>query len=212
MNGAEESEDFQAVGIKCRDALIAFAKDHANADWVGDLESDPPKAADFKGWANIFAERLTAGGRLRQYVKELVNRTWDLTVWLQHEGNAAPLDAEIVLDATGLLLGLFAKLINRQEHGGAERCPVCDSYRVRYDIEEDAERDGTWSGPMYASCGWEDRTFETWEERLSKMDPERVKAYFERPGIVSDRLGRGKPGGRPPALEQQDTEQDATHR
>ena len=32
MNGAEESEDFQAVGIKCRDTLIALAKEHASAD------------------------------------------------------------------------------------------------------------------------------------------------------------------------------------
>jgi hypothetical protein len=60
MNGATEAEDYQAVGIKCRDALIAVAKDHADSKWVGDI-AERPKAADFKGWANIFADRLTEG-------------------------------------------------------------------------------------------------------------------------------------------------------
>jgi hypothetical protein len=36
---------FQAVGLKCRDALIALAKDHAADEWVGTL-AEPPRAAD----------------------------------------------------------------------------------------------------------------------------------------------------------------------
>ena len=42
--------------------------------------SNPPKAADFKGWANIFADRLSQAGRLRSYLKAIVDKTWDLTV------------------------------------------------------------------------------------------------------------------------------------
>jgi hypothetical protein len=61
MNDTEESEDYQAVGVKCRDALIALGKEHAAAEWVGDV-NNPPKAADFKGWANVFADRLSEAG------------------------------------------------------------------------------------------------------------------------------------------------------
>jgi hypothetical protein len=68
MNDANESEDFQAVGVKCRDSLISLARNHAGDDWVGTLD-DPPKAADFKGWANIIADQLTDAGRLRSYLK-----------------------------------------------------------------------------------------------------------------------------------------------
>jgi hypothetical protein len=32
MNDAEESEDYQAVGVKCRDALITLGKKHAAAE------------------------------------------------------------------------------------------------------------------------------------------------------------------------------------
>jgi hypothetical protein len=51
MNDAEGSEDFQAVGVRCRDALIALGKDRAGADWVCEVK-EPPKPADFKGWGN----------------------------------------------------------------------------------------------------------------------------------------------------------------
>lgn len=66
---------------------IALAKEHATAEWVGDV-ADPPKAADFKGWAGIIAEALTEAGRLRSYLKAIAEKTWDLTVWLQHNSNA----------------------------------------------------------------------------------------------------------------------------
>jgi hypothetical protein len=39
MNDAEESEDYQAVGVKCGDALITLAKEHAAAEWVGDIHN-----------------------------------------------------------------------------------------------------------------------------------------------------------------------------
>jgi hypothetical protein len=72
-----------------------------SSEWLGDLEN-PPTASDFKAWGGLFAERL-AEDRVRAYVKGLVERTWDLTVWLQHRSDATPDDAELVLDATGHL-------------------------------------------------------------------------------------------------------------
>ena len=169
MNDAEESEDFQAVGVKCRDALIALAKDHAEASWLGEVR-DPPKAADFKGWGNIFAERLSEG-RVRSYLKTLVDKTWDLTVCLQHNSNATPLDADIVLDATGQLIGALAKLIHRQELGEPARCPRCDSYRVREDVENDDVNEGFWTSDVCNARGWRSkRVFTSWANHFEGTD------------------------------------------
>jgi len=169
MNDAEESEDFQAVGVKCRDALIALAKDHAVAGWLGEV-TQPPKAADFKGWGNIFAERLSEG-RMRNYLKALVDKTWDLTVWLQHNSNATPLDADIVLEATGQLIGALAKLIHRHEVGEPARCPRCDSYRVREDVENDDVNEGFWNSDVCAACGWRsERFFTSWAHHFEGTD------------------------------------------
>jgi hypothetical protein len=71
---------------------------------------------------------------MRSYVKVLV-KTWDLTVWLQHFSNATEYDADIVLDATAHLLGVFGKLIRRHESDEPERCPRCESYKLAEDIQ-----------------------------------------------------------------------------
>jgi len=179
MHEAEESEDYQAVGVKCRDALIALAKDHLDAEWIGHLD-DAPKAADFKGWANIFAERLCESGRLRTYLKTIVDKTWDITVWLQHNSNATPVDADIVLEATGHLIGTLGRLIRRHELDEPDRCPRCDSYRVREDIENDATDEGFWESDICAACGWQsERIFTSWRDHFEGTD---IEGYLASPG------------------------------
>ncbi|POH73457.1 hypothetical protein CVS27_11155 [Arthrobacter glacialis] len=152
MNSASESEDFQSVGIKCRDSLIALVKAHQADPWVGEV-AEPPKVADFKGWANIFADRLTED-RLRSYVKALVDRTWDLTVWLQHYSNATPMEADLVLEATSHLITTFGKLIHRQEMGSPSRCPRCESYRLHNELKHDVDANTYQESDVCAGCGW----------------------------------------------------------
>jgi hypothetical protein len=190
MNNASESEDFQSVGIKCRDALIALAKLHRDSPWVGEVP-EPPKAADFKGWANIFAERL-AEGRMRSYLKSLVDKTWDLTVWLQHNGNATPIDADLVLDATSHLISTFSKLIHRLEVGEPERCPRCESYRLDEDIQRDDTKHGFFQSTVCSACGWRSEAeFTSWDEYFEGKD---LEAYLSSSGTgVLNQLNPGSP-------------------
>tara|TARA_B100000678_G_scaffold207416_1_gene175000 strand:- start:2634 stop:3605 length:972 start_codon:yes stop_codon:yes gene_type:complete len=185
MDEASESEDFQAVGIKCRDALIALGKSHMDAPWLGEVPG-APKAADFKGWASIYAERLT-DGRMRNYLKALADKTWDLTVWLQHYSNATPVDADIVLEATAHLIGTFGKVIRRREAGEPERCPRCESYQLAEDIQHDAEQRGFFASTVCGACGWRsDVDFTPWAEHFEGSD---IEGYLSSPGLgISDRL------------------------
>lgn len=188
MDDAGESEDFQAIGIKCRDALLAAVRDHMAAEWVGEVQ-DPPKVSDFKGWGDIFAERL-AEDRVRRYVKALVERTWDLSVWLQHNSSATPDDAELVLDATGHLLSTLGRLIRRRGQGDPERCPRCGSYRLGDDMEVIEEpQPGFFKSIVCGGCGWQsDQEFTSWAEHFDGKD---VAGYLARPADgPSDRLHR----------------------
>ncbi len=188
MNAASESEDFQAVGLKCRDTLISFGKEHKNADWIGSVP-EPPKASDFKGWANIFAERLTEPGRLRSYLKSLADKAWDLTVWLQHNSAATPIDADIVLDSTSHLLRIFNHLIRKVEIGEPDRCPSCDSYRLDEDIQNDDERKGFWESTACGACGWRSEPeFTSWAEHFKDAD---IEGYLSSPGLgIPDQLNK----------------------
>lgn len=190
MNSADEAEDYQAVGIKCRDALIALAKTHADAEWIGELD-ERPKAADFKGWASIFADRLS-DGRMRAYLNALVDKTWDLTVWLQHNSNATPLDADIVIEATGQVLQVMSKLMRQREVGPPDRCPKCESYRIEEDIEQVMEPEpGFYASTVCESCGW--RTKREFTSLRDHFEGTRVLEYLATPAAgPSDRMGGHK--------------------
>jgi hypothetical protein len=154
MAHAEEAEDYQALGIQCREALLALAREHMDAPWVT-APSEKPKAADFKGWLGIYAASLTTG-RWRAYLGSLADKTWDLAVWLQHYADATEWDAELVLDATAHLLNVFTLTLVRQERGEMSRCPSCDSYRLMEDgdVEERAGRFGYLAHDVCLACGW----------------------------------------------------------
>lgn len=187
MDDASESEDYQAVGIKCRDALIALGMSFQEADWLPEL-TDPPQSANFKAWGDIAAEQLSEG-RFRRYVKALVEKTWDITVSLQHTTNATPADADFVLDATAHLIGVFARLIRRAQDGDPPRCPRCDSYRLDEDIRQDPQSEGFWASTVCAACGWQtEEQFTSWRDHF---DGTRLVEYLASSGTgISDRLHR----------------------
>ena len=190
MSEAQEAEDFQAVAIRCREALLALVREHSLAEWLPTL-ADAPKASDFKGWMSLQAAAL-AGGRVRSYLRDLADRTWDLTVWLQHFSDATELDTELVLEATAHCLTVFARVVRRYQAGLSTRCPACDSYRIAQegDVEE---RDGV---PGYASnevclaCGW---TSEQVFEPYTSEWLERAIDYLQGEPLDLGRIGREEP-------------------
>lgn len=203
MDEAGESEDFQAVGIKCRDALLAVVRDHTDADWVGEVE-EAPKISDFKGWGDVFAERL-AEGRVRSYLKALVDKTWDLTVWLQHNTNATPHDAELVLDATGHLLSALGRLIRSRDDGEPARCPRCASYRLNQDLEVvDEPEAGVLEATICGGCGWQsEQSFTSWVEHFEGKEQELLSYITQTPEGPLDRLHRrSMPPARKPGTDE----------
>ncbi len=117
MDTAGEAEDFQAVGVMCRETLLALTREYASAEWVR-IPGERPQSANFKEWASLLAESL-AEGRLRAYLKSLSDKTWDLCVWLQHYADATPWDAELAVDATAHVLGVFSDSPDRSVGGHA---------------------------------------------------------------------------------------------
>ncbi|MEV7413474.1 hypothetical protein AB0O04_37355 [Streptomyces althioticus] len=171
---AEEAEDFQAVGIRCRESLLALVRDNIGASWVRVHEDKPPQAANAKAWFGIFANSLTGNSKPRTYFKSLGERTWDLAVWLQHYVDASEIDAEIVLGATREVLRTFALLHADYSQPVEQRCPECDSYQVVKESSEVIEKDGAFGTLLHdecAACGWRsEQSFDEWpRERLRRL-------------------------------------------
>lgn len=189
MNTANDAEDFQAVGVKCRESLLALARENCDASWVGEV-SDPPQLDNLKKWMSIFADRLLPSGRQRSYLKDVTDKTWDLTVSLQHNTDATPWDAEMALSAVEHLLHFFMLVRVKHERGAPARCPRCGSYRLAGDgeVDEVDGEEGYAEWTVCAACEWtSEREFESFEDWEVRVKASRQR-FFEEHGRMPDDL------------------------
>ncbi len=129
---ADEAEEFQSVGMRCREALISFVKESTDIVKM-ENKTTLPKASDFNGWTDLIGNTIAAGSsaeRRRGYLKSIAKSTWELVNWLTHADSATKFDAYFAYKATGHVLSAWSVLILRYEHGVPDRCPKCASYRL----------------------------------------------------------------------------------
>ena len=141
---AREAEDYQAIGMRLRECLVSAVSEFADDGLVPD-GTERPKAADVKGWIDLFARCVAAGpsaAKLRSYLKAMGEETWSYVNWLTHAKNAVHFDAEIGLGITSHLLATLTASAMRASARQNERCVECDSYAV---IAGECR-----------SCGWTD--------------------------------------------------------
>jgi hypothetical protein len=154
---AEEPEDLQAVGMRCREALLAFVRSAGSAEMVSPVD-EAPKRADFVGWSALIARAAAPGGSreaLRDYLKSTARATWQYVNWLTHAAKPSPADAHLAVEATEHILLAFCSSLLRHAHGFPDACPSCGSYRVVQDHRPEIE--GDWPYVMVcASCDWEE--------------------------------------------------------
>jgi hypothetical protein len=152
---ADEVETFQAIGLRCRESLLAFVKEAQvvvpPSDATGEL-----KAGDFKGWSEQIAQTVIAGSgkdQRRNCIISSSQSTWDFVSWLTHSSNAIFFDAENAVELTDRALGDLTYVILRHEFHVPSRCPKCDSYRL---LQIGKQLRGGKSGAFTScqACGW----------------------------------------------------------
>ena len=119
---AKKNEDFQSVGMKCREGLLMLVKNLAKPELVP-REQESPQVGNFISWCELIANHVAAGSsndRTRSYLKDISKSTWQLANWLTHAQNADRIDATITCEATENVMQAFVMTAARQE-GIAER-------------------------------------------------------------------------------------------
>jgi predicted RNA-binding Zn-ribbon protein involved in translation (DUF1610 family) len=157
MDAASEAEDFQAVGMRCREALLSFIHGISDPSMVPEAET-PPKRSDFIHWSEKIADHVAAGqgnDAVRAYLKNLARASWELAQWLTHAKNAVLMDAKLTTEGTGHTLYAFGLAIIRKEKGVPDRCPQCASYRITRDWRPEFGREHEYVTRCEA-CEWEE--------------------------------------------------------
>jgi hypothetical protein len=155
--GAQEVSDYQAIGVRCREATLAFAD--AAQDVVPWTSAEPkPKRADLKAWADHICSATLAGGshaERRSLFKSLIKSAWDFSNWLAHAKSSKWHDVEAAIATVEHVLGLYASLVIRHVRGVPETCPACGSHRLSPERGIRADMpDVQWERSVCDRCGW----------------------------------------------------------
>lgn len=154
---ASEAEEFQVVGMRCRECLVSLVKAIASPVMVPPgIES--PKAADFINWSELIANHLAKGPSsdfVRGYMKSAAKTTWQLVSWLTHTSSAVRFDGQLALDATQSVLAAYAMALFKFEANAPDKCPKCSSYQISTIHEPESGLDQYYFS-LCQSCGWND--------------------------------------------------------
>jgi hypothetical protein len=150
-DGAIEVEDFQAVGMLLRESLISLVGAvRRRTELAPGVEK--PQDSNFVGWTEVLMNQLCGGGsnqELRQHLKNTAKETWQLVSWLTHTRSATKRASSIAIHACRTVIGHFIQLLEREQSGDIDRCPLCKSMNVRTHFDMAIPPDGAY----YASCG-----------------------------------------------------------
>jgi hypothetical protein len=157
LENADEAEDFQAVGMRCRECLLSLIKEVSSKDMVPEGQTKP-KTGDFLQWSELIANKIARGEsaeEIRSYLKAISKSTWQLVNWLTHSSNAVRFDGNLAIEAVEMLLSTFSTALIRYETGVPDRCPKCASYRIILDYRSELNEDKP-DVILCEACGWED--------------------------------------------------------
>ena len=158
LGTAQEVTDFQAIGVRCREALLAFTSAaRIVIPWTGD-DASKPKQADFKAWLDHICSISLAGQtheHRRHLFKSLLDEVWRFSNWLTHAKASTWYDAEAATTTVEHALGLATSLVVRHVRAVPEACPACGSNRLSPQRGfHPSEADVEWERPTCDMCGW----------------------------------------------------------
>jgi len=104
LGQAHKVSDYQTVGVRCREALLAFVA-IAQIALPWEKKAEAPKKADFKGWVEHICSIVLAGESnkyRRQLFKTQADAAWTFVNWLTHARRPMPgIDGKAGYEITG---------------------------------------------------------------------------------------------------------------
>lgn len=157
LSQAQEVADYQAIGVRCREALLAFVS-AAQTVMPWSSEQEKPQRANLKVWADHICLVSMPGEthkERRHLFKTLLESAWQFTNWLTHSKSSKWHDAEAAVSATENVISLATSAVIRHLRRVPEVCPSCGSHRLspeRGHHRDDPEDE--WERPTCDICDW----------------------------------------------------------
>jgi hypothetical protein len=107
LETANTEEQFQAVGLLCRETLISLAQAVYNPNVHVSLDGVKPSDTDAKRMLEAYIA-VAFGGSTNEYTRKHARAACDLAVHLQHRRTASFRDAAACVEATTSVVNLIA--------------------------------------------------------------------------------------------------------
>jgi hypothetical protein len=157
LNHAQEVADYQAIGVRCREAMLTFTN-AAQTVLPWSSSGPKPKRADFKAWVDhICAVSMTGPTHenRRHLFKTILDSAWKFSNWLTHAKTSRWHDAEAATSTVEHAITLAVSAVIRHMRGVPETCPACGSHRLSPQRGENSEYpEIEWERPTCEKCGW----------------------------------------------------------
>jgi len=142
IDSAIETEDFQSIGVQCREVLIELGNSIYSSKMA---EGEQPQASNFKRKAELFVHYYLAGSDnsdYRSYIKKLTEAIWDYAMKITHSSNTTFYEASTCVMLCTSLVGVYENVRQKISDPVSQyKCNVCKSKKLKI-VDEDTDEDG----------------------------------------------------------------------
>jgi hypothetical protein len=143
IDSAVEIEDFQAIGVQCREVLIELGNYIYFAEMAG--EGEQPQASNFKRKAELFIKFYLTGSENSDYrsiIKKLTESTWEYACKITHSSSTTFYEASTCVTLCTSLVGVYENIRQKVFDPISQyKCKVCKSKRLK-PVDDEVRDDG----------------------------------------------------------------------
>lgn len=140
---ATEIEDFQAIGVQCREILIELGNHIYQPVMAGN--EDQPQASNFKRKADLFVQFYLKGAENSDYrsiIKKLTEATWDYANKITHSRSATFYEASTCVTLCISLIGVYENILQKVFDPLSQYCcSSCKSKKLSI-VGDDSDENG----------------------------------------------------------------------
>ena len=114
LSSARTEEQFQAVGLLCREAMISLAQAVHLPDQHPTLDGVPPSETDARRKLEAYVA-VEAAGSSNETLRKHIRSALDLAVQLQHQRTAIFRNAAMCVEATTAVINMIAIISGRRD-------------------------------------------------------------------------------------------------
>ena len=171
IDTAKEIEDFQAIGVQCRETLIELGNHIYNPMMAGSGEQ--PQVSNFKRKSELFIQFYLKGSENSDYrniIKKLTEATWDYANKITHSRSATYYEVSTCVTLCISLVGVYENILQKVFDPLSQyHCSICQSKKLSI-VGDDSDEDGIVQ-KLYLHCEECGGTTEVVFEKNDENDP-----------------------------------------